>query len=185
MTVATHSRARQTRVRPVCLVWIDSRRAVVVRWHDDQAIVEHLESDVPAHRHSTGDMGPDAALETQRLEHLARFVGEVAQRLPADDDVLLLGPGTVRHQLERHLRTADHGREHPRSIDSGASRPLTEPQLIARLRNAIGAQPPRRAITSRTRPRTPPPPPRQKHVPISALEPTELEIDQEAERNEP
>lgn len=171
MTVATHHHQHPTQVRLLTLVWIDSRQALIVRWEGERGLVERMESDVPPHHRATGEMRPDPGIEAQRQEHLARFVTDVAQRLPADHDVLLLGPGTVRLQLERYLRSADHGRDRPRAIASEASPPLTEPQLVARLRDELG-EPARRRRALR------PPhtragaaqPPRQKHVPVDEIE---------------
>jgi hypothetical protein len=170
MTVATHHHHQAAPVRQLTLVWIDSRQALIVRWQDGRGLVERLASDVPAHRHSTGEMGPDPSLETQRLDHLARFLAQVAQRLPADDDVLLLGPGTVRSHLEKHLHAADHGRERPRTVVSEPATPMTERQLIARLRREIGAPPRRHRALRPPHTRVVAQPPRQKHVPIDELD---------------
>lgn len=145
-------------MRPCSLVWIDSREAVIVRWRDDHADIEHLESDVPAHHRATGhvrhDPGfrhggggrPQTAGEPHRLEHLDRFVGEVAERIDPDDDLLILGGGTVRERLERRLRIEDarHGRS--RRLETEPSRPLTDRQLVARVRHLAGADPRRRTV---------------------------------------
>jgi hypothetical protein len=171
MTVATHPHHHHAApVRHMTLVWIDSRQALIVRWQDGRGLVERLVSDVPAHRRSTGEMGPDPSVETQRLDHLERFVASVAQRLPADDDVLLLGPGTVRGHLERHLRSADHGRDRPRGLFSEAAAAMTERQLVARLRDEIGVPARRRRALRPPHTRSVPQPPRQKHVPIAEID---------------
>lgn len=147
------------------LVWIDSREAVIVRWQDDQAQVERVGSDVPAHHRATGHVrhdpsirhggggGSQTAGEPNRLEHLARFVGQVAQRLPADEDLLILGPGTVREHLERSVRDADAHQRRSRVITCAASRRLTDGQLVARLRRFDGVEPRRRTVGERNRER--------------------------------
>jgi hypothetical protein len=171
MTVATHHRHTPAGTRPLTLVWIDSRQALIVRWQAEGGTVDRLESDVPPHHRSTGELRPDPAVETQRLEHLARFVAQVAQLLPADADVLVLGPGTVRTHLERHVHAADHGHDRPRTVVSEAAAAMTERQLLARLRAEIGAAPPRRHRALRpphSRPAAQPP--RQKHVPIADID---------------
>jgi hypothetical protein len=146
------------RMRPCSLVWIDSREAIVVRWQDDAADIEHLVSDVPPHRRTTGHIrhepgirhgggGPaQTAGEPRRLEHLDRFVGEVADRVSPDDDLLILGAGTVRERLERHLREDDERHGRTRSVTTEASPPLTDRQLVARLRHLAGADPRRRTL---------------------------------------
>jgi hypothetical protein len=144
-------------MRPCSLVWIDSRAAVIARWEDDHAIIERLESDVPAHHRTTGHIRhepgirhggggpPQTAGEPRRLEHLERFVDQVAARLsPAD--LLILGPGTVRERLERHVRDEDERHGRSRIVTTEASPPLTGRQLIARLRHLAGADPRRRTL---------------------------------------
>jgi hypothetical protein len=138
------------------LVWVDAREAVIVRWEHDHARIERLGSDVPAHRRSSGGVRhdparhgggvPSTAGEPHRLEHLARFIERVADRLPAEDDLLILGPGTVREHLERHVREADDRHGRTRAITSAASGRRTEPQLVARLRAAEGTAAPRRTV---------------------------------------
>jgi hypothetical protein len=139
-------------------VWIDSREAIIVRWQNGSAEVGRVESEVPAHRRATGHVrhdpafrhggggSPQAAGEPHRLEHLKRFVAQVANRLEPGDDLLILGPGTVHERLERHLAHSDahHGRH--RHIASEASPPLTDRQLIARLRAFAGAETRRRTV---------------------------------------
>jgi hypothetical protein len=142
--------------RPATLVWIDAREAVIVRWQDDRARLERVESEVPAHHKATGHVRHDPGVrhggggpvqtagEPHRLEHLERFVVEIASRLAPDDDLLILGPGTVCERLERHVLESDahHGR-HRRTTCEAAS-PLTDRQLIARLRQFAGVETRRR-----------------------------------------
>jgi len=143
---------------PTTLVWIDAREAVIIRWHDDEVDVERLESGVPAHHRSTGHVRHDPTVrhggggpaqtadEPRRLEHLARFIERVTARLPADDAVLIVGPGTVRARLERHVREADDQHGRTRRISASSSAPQTLAQLVARLRHAVGDDPPRRRV---------------------------------------
>ena len=143
-------------MRGCTLVWIDAREAVIVRWQDDEALVERLGSDVPAHHRSTGHVRHDPAVrhggggpaqaadEPRRLEHLARFVDEVAARLPTDDDLLILGPGTVREHLEHHVRACDGRRGAVRAISDEPSNHRTQRQLVAYLRHILDSDPPRR-----------------------------------------
>lgn len=143
--------------RPVTLVWIDAREARIVRWVDDAAQVERLVSDVPSHRKSSGHVRHDPSIrpgggggsaatagEPRRLEHLARFLETVAARLP-DGDLELIGPGTTRDHLASVVREADpRGTRH---IDTAASAPRTDRQLVARLRHLVGHEPRRRNTT--------------------------------------
>ena len=145
-------------MRPSTLVWIDAREAVIVRWRDDRARLERVDSDVPAHHRATGhvrhDPGvrhggggpPQTAGEPHRLEHLDRFVEQIANRLPPGDDLLILGPGTVHERLERLVRETDERHERSRGVSCEASSQLTDRQLIARLRHFAGADPRRRTV---------------------------------------
>lgn len=140
------------------LVWIDAREAVVVRWAERASSVVRLASDVPAHRKSTrhvrhgppmrggGGSTPLTAGEPRRLEHLDRFIQEVAEGLAGDEDIVVMGHGTVHERLVACLRAIDaqSGRSRPISVRRGDR--LTERQLVAELREHLGASPPRRLV---------------------------------------
>jgi hypothetical protein len=144
--------------RPSTLVWIDAREAVIVRMQGDRARIERVESEVPAHHRATGHVrhdpavrhggggSPQSAGEPHRIEHLNRFVGDIANRLAAGDDLLIVGPGTVHERLARQLSESDghHGRH--RDISCQTSPPMTDRQLIARLRRFAGVEPRRRTV---------------------------------------
>lgn len=144
--------------RTCTVVWIDAREAVIARLEDYGARLEHLEFDVPAHHRTTGHVrheptvrhgggGPQqTAGEPQRLEHLARWVDRVADALPVDDDLLIIGPGTVRERLARRLRTSDEHHRRDRRVTCEACHRLTGHQLVARLRHETGVEPRRRTV---------------------------------------
>jgi hypothetical protein len=144
-----------TIVRPTTIVWIDAREAVIVRWQGAEAAIERIDSDVPAHHRATGHVRHDAAIrpgggvpkaagEPHRLEHLDRFIDDVVGRLPAEDDLLILGPGTVRERLEREVGERDRRHGGHRIVTCQASPPRTDRQLVARLRHLAGVDAPRR-----------------------------------------
>jgi hypothetical protein len=145
--------------RATTLVWIDGRQAVIIRMQGGRAHINRVESEVPAHhratghvrhdpavRHGGGGSSPQSAGEPHRIEHLNRFIEDVAHRLPPGDDVLVLGPGTVHERLMRHLSESDehHGRH--RDIFCQTSSPLTDRQLIALLRRFSGVEPRRFSV---------------------------------------
>jgi len=147
------------------LVWIDAREAVITRWHAGEVRLERLLSDVPSHHRATGHVRYDPAIrhggsapkdagEARRLEHLARFVDLVATHVPPDDEVLILGPGTVRERLEHRISEADRHASRTRGVASQATARLTERQLVARLRNLAGADRRRRTVGAYRRPET-------------------------------
>jgi hypothetical protein len=145
-----------TLIRPITILWIDAREAVIVRRQGAEVSVERIDSDVPPHHRATGHVRHDASVrpgggvpraagETHRLEHLGQFIDAVLGRLPDEDDLLILGPGTVRDRLERELGERDrrHGRH--RVVTCQASPPRTDRQLVARLRHLTGTDAPRRS----------------------------------------
>ena len=139
-------------VRPDCtLVWIDAREAVVVRWHAGDVRLERLHSDVPSHHKATGHVRYDPTVrhgggapkdtgEANRLEHLARFVDLVATRVPADDVLVIVGPGTVRDRLDHRVREMDRHASRTRSVTCEAATRLTDRQLVARVRHVAGEE---------------------------------------------
>lgn len=131
------------------LVWIDSQEALIVRW-DGQARIDRVRSEVPPHHHSTGHLRIDPAvrhggggavetgIERDRQEHLRVFLHQVADRIPPEEDVRIVGPGPVRDHLRRLVREDDRRHHRTRSVGSGRAAPLTERQLVARVRALAG-----------------------------------------------
>ncbi len=142
------------------VVWVDGMHAIVARWAGGP-IVDHLESDVPSHHRSTGHVRHDPAvrhggggavsdqIERDRLRHRAAHLRRVARLIPATGDVMLLGPGQARIELERALSAADRRHGRPRVVGSQASGRLTDRELVARLREAVGEAPVRRTVGRR------------------------------------
>lgn len=135
---------------PRTLVWIDADRALIVRW-DGSATVTRIESEVPRHRRLGGHVTRHPDLRTigspppdrHRLEHLRQYVRQVADRLEPADALEVIGPGTVHEHLAGLLIEEDRHHGRSRVVLAGAAGPLSEPQLIARVRTAAG-DPPRR-----------------------------------------
>jgi hypothetical protein len=149
--------ARPSRERPVTLVWIDSREALIAGWHEGAASITRIASDVPPHRRGLGHTPHDpnvrhgegiaeSAGESRRLEHLGRFVATVAEQLPPADDLLVLGPGTVHERLARHIRDLDEHHRVGRDIVCESAPRMTRRQLLARLRRAMGDEPRRKTV---------------------------------------
>jgi hypothetical protein len=140
------------------LVWIDSREAIIARWHADGVEVERLQSDVPRHHRSTGHVRhdprrrhggggvPQTAGETRRLEHLARFLDLVEERLQSAPSLLLLGPGTVHEKLAEQVRETDTRHRTAREVRSEQAPRMTRAQLVARLRSVSGVPVRRRTV---------------------------------------
>lgn len=148
-------------ITPDCtLVWIDAREAVVARWRAGEVRLERLLSDVPSRRRATGHIrhdptvrhgggAPQDAGEARRLEHLTRFIDLVSTHVTPEDNVVILGPGTVRDRLEHHLRESDRTASRSRHVSCETASQLTDPQIVARLRHMVGADPRRRTVGAR------------------------------------
>jgi hypothetical protein len=141
---------REPVARRHTLVWIDAARAVIVRW-DGTARIQRLERDVPAHRRGGGHVAHDPTLRARgspppdrhRLEHLRQHLRKVADRIDPGDDLELIGPGTVREQLASLLGDEDRAHGRRREVLTRRSARLTEAQLVARVREAVGDPAPR------------------------------------------
>ena len=141
--------------RAATAIWIDANGAVIERWSGGaRGPAQRLVSEVPTHHKSTGHVGepggerhggtgPRSAQEGHRQEHLRTFIAQVAAVLPAEDDLLLLGDGTVVEHLARHLAGLSISKPRTRRVELMHSGPLTEGQMVARLRSFAGDPAPR------------------------------------------
>ena len=141
------------------LVWIDAEQAVLCHWDGETASVETITSTVPAHRRSTGHVrhsptdrhgggGAQDTGEPHRLEHLRGFLADVARRIPPDDALQVIGPGTVHERLAVLLAADDRESGRVRHISSAAAGRLSERQLRARLNELAEVLVPRRGVPS-------------------------------------
>lgn len=144
----------------VTLLWVNADEAVAWRWQEGhEQLLGRMESEVPTHHRSMGHVrrasgdrhggsGPRSAQEGHRLEHLRAFLAEVRAALPPDDDLLLLGDGTVVDQLGARIREEDTHHRRTRTVEVHHAERMTDRQLIARLRGFAG-DPPRRVLARR------------------------------------
>jgi hypothetical protein len=128
-------------------VWISAGSASVLSWTADLTTRLHIESSVPGRHRSTGRAPTEsqAAAEGHHDEHLRSFFVEVANALPADDDLLLLGDGEVVGHFAERIREDDESHGRKRRIEVQKSDPITAAQLRARTR-AFAGSPPRRQL---------------------------------------
>lgn len=141
----------------VTLVWIDAREAIIVHGREGEVRFALIPAGVPAHHRATGHVrhdpdvrhggsGPHAGGESNRLEHLSRFLATVAHRLPDDEDVVLIGPGTVHEHLARLVRQQDGVHRRGRRVVSEHAPRMTRRQLAERVRRAMGDEPRRHSV---------------------------------------
>jgi hypothetical protein len=75
------------------------------------------------------------------------FFGQVGSVVPEDDDLLLVGDGEVVEHFAHQMQVHDRDAGTARRIEVEKSGPMTEPQLLARIRVFAGS-PARRTLPS-------------------------------------
>jgi hypothetical protein len=122
-------------------VWISANSATLLGWSPELTVRHRIDSTVPGRHRSTGRPPTEEhpGGEGHRDEHMRTFLDQVADALPVDDDLLLIGDGEVVEHLAERVRTDDesHGRKRRIQVEKGG--PLTERQLLARVRTFAGS----------------------------------------------
>ncbi len=100
-----------------------------------------IDSTVPGRHRSAGrpPTQKHPAGEGYRDEHMRTFFVEVAQALPVDDDLLLVGDGEVVEHFAEQVRTADDSHGRKRRIEIEKRGRLTERELLAQIRAFAGS----------------------------------------------
>ncbi len=122
-------------------VWISANSASMLRWSPELTVRHRIDSTVPGRHRSTGRPPTEEHQggEGHRDEHMRTFLDQVAKAVPDEDDLLLVGDGEVVEHFADHIRTddANHGRD--RRIRVEKTGPITERQLLARIRAFAGS----------------------------------------------
>lgn len=128
-------------------IWIDHRRAVIVRLDGEEVAVEALESGLEKRVRLAGGSrsrtlyGPqDVSSESQRDRRYAKHVNEyharVLRGVGRTSAILVLGPGEAKRELiERIEKTA---RFRNTSTEMKRADKLTERQILARVKQHFG-----------------------------------------------
>ena len=131
-------------------VWISAGSATILQWGPEGVTIrERIDSLVPGRHRSTGRPPTEdhPAGEGHRDEHMRTFFAQISAAVPIDDDLLLVGDGEVVEHFAQQIQAHDHGRGAARRIEVEKSGPMTEPQLLARIRVFAGS-PARRTLPS-------------------------------------
>lgn len=135
--------------RSAVVVWIDAEGATLCRWAGAPRIVR-MASDIPSRHDSTGNVRHDPRVRSggggaaqdritrHRDGHVRDFVAAVAGAIAPDEEVEVVGPAGLRDELARLLRSEDVRRGNRRVVVTSPGFRLTEPQLIARVRERLG-----------------------------------------------
>src|SRR3990172_2452720 len=119
------------------VVWIDSRRALLVRW-DGAPHVTRLESEVPPRRRGGEHVTHDAILRTMgapepdghRSEHLRQFLHQVAARIDPRAPTEIAARGRVQGRPAALVMEQEGRQGRSREVTARPAKVLTEAQLI-------------------------------------------------------
>jgi hypothetical protein len=129
-------------------IWISSASATVLRWAPEGIVSrEVIESLVPGRHRSTGRPPTEdhPAGEGHRDERMRVFFNQISAAVAVEDDLLLIGDGEVVDHFAEQVRSHDRGHNAKRRVELVKSGPMSEPQLVARIREFAGS-PARRTL---------------------------------------
>jgi hypothetical protein len=140
------------------IVWLDARGARIASWTAGPQI-ERVGARIPVHHRSTGHVrydpsdrhggsGPRSAQDGRRQEHLRAYLGDLLERLQDAEAIELIGPGQLHARLATLVRERDRRRGIDRPVASMSAGPITDAQLLERLRLRLDLAAPRRVVGS-------------------------------------
>lgn len=89
-------------------VWIDHRKAIIVRVRDDVEEIHSIASDMEKHvRYAGGE--PEDRQDHRFTNHLNEYYSKVISFLQDADSILILGPGEAKGEFEKRLRAEPCG----------------------------------------------------------------------------
>ncbi len=116
-------------------LWIDHRKAVIVRITDVGEEIKQISSDIEKHVKYTGDLAEggrgEDILDRQYQNHLNDFYDKVIAYLRGTDSILIFGPGEAKHQLGARLER-DGLKQHVVVIQNTDK--MTDRQIAAKVR---------------------------------------------------
>lgn len=140
-------------------VWLDYRKALIVRVNDEGIDLVRISSDVERKHRSTGGVRSrwpwwhrssrsSDVLGIRRGHEVHKYFQDISRATQGADDLYIFGPGTaktgLKNFLAKHLKTTLADEE----LESAESR-LTEGEIIAQVRRYFGRSAPRLDLTDR------------------------------------
>jgi stalled ribosome rescue protein Dom34 len=89
-------------------VWIDHRKAVIVRLTDDTEEIHAIDSGMEKHIRYAGGK-PEDQQDRRFTNHLNEYYAEVIAALQDADSIFILGPGEAKGEFEKRLRAESSG----------------------------------------------------------------------------
>jgi len=128
-------------------IWIDHRKAVIVRALADRVTAKTLESNVGPHSRYSGragsstpegpqDEGGEKKYEERYGQELDRYYDDVIRHLGQPEALLILGPGEAKLQLKERLSRSKALSECIVEIETTDK--LTDPQIVAEVKKHYG-----------------------------------------------
>jgi hypothetical protein len=119
-------------------IWIDHKRAVIVSASADAVTTTILESEVGAHPRYAGqqDGGGEKKYEERHGQDLDRYYDDVISQLGQPEAFLIFGPGEAKRELKERLSRTKALSE--RTVDLETSDKLTDPQIVAKVKEHFG-----------------------------------------------
>ena len=118
-------------------IWIDHREAILITFYGEIVISEEeLFSEAGPHTHGGG--WAQHRIEAHRHEILKHYYDEVIGHLGPVDEILILGPGQAKHELNRSI---DHHKGLKGKVMAvrGTDR-LTEKEIVAEAEQFFDAE---------------------------------------------
>ena len=124
-------------------LWIDHRKAVIVRMTDEGERMKTLESDVEKHVRPAGGArsklpyGPQDVMKENGRErkfqlHLARWYDTVAAEVSDAAELLVFGPGEGKNEFRKHIEGTPLA---SRLVGVETVDKMTDPQVAAKVRH--------------------------------------------------
>jgi hypothetical protein len=112
-------------------VWLDHRKAFIVRERDGVEETHELVSDVEKHVRYSGGR-PEDQMEHRFTNHLNEYYASVISHLQDADAILILGPGEAKGELHKRLSLDPSG---PRIVSVETVDKMTDQQITAKVRD--------------------------------------------------
>jgi stalled ribosome rescue protein Dom34 len=111
-------------------VWIDHKKAVIVRITDGLEDIQSIESEMEKHVHYSGGE-PEDRQEHRFANHLKEYYAKVIAFLHDADSILILGPGEAKGEFEKRLRAESFG---ARIVGTETVDKMSDHQIAAKVR---------------------------------------------------
>jgi hypothetical protein len=134
-------------------LWIDHHAAVIVELFDTEVQIRRIKSHVEKQLRRSCEPGEgsfpaqevpaDDVREREYQGELARYYDEVISHLGAVEEIFIFGPGEAKGELRKRFARVKNGAQ---VISVEAADQMTEPQIVAQVRQHFHHEPSRRGF---------------------------------------